>query len=219
MKSPIPRFMFFFALALVSSSLHAISAQDLKELYKTSELRARIVFVGDSLVWWGPWNDLLGRQDIANRGIGGNTSADVAGRINDIFSARPQQVFIIVGINDIYRHVPTESIFAHYAGIVEAVKAHGAVPFILSTPYINPDIYTNCPSADCSYINPAVTELNETLKNYAANTETAYVDINAVLASKTTSTPVLDKDYTIDGVHLNLAGYRQVVARIGRLMD
>lgn len=219
MNAPIPKSMFFSFLALVSCSLHAISSQDLKELYTTSTLEARIVFVGDSLVWWGPWNDLFARQDIANRGIGGNTSADVAGRINDIFNAKPQQVFIIVGINDIYKRIPTGTILTNYAKVVQSVKAHGAVPVILSTPYINPGVYKNCPDSDCGYINTAVTSLNDMLKNYASNTETAYIDINSVLTSKVSGSPVLDKDFTTDGVHLNLAGYRQVASCIGPSMQ
>ena len=70
---------------------------------------APIVMLGDSLTEAAPWDELTGCRQIANRGIGGDTTARVLSRLDEVLSMRPRAVFLMVGVNDISLRVPSET--------------------------------------------------------------------------------------------------------------
>jgi len=66
-----------------------------------------IVFTGDSLIYWADWTYLFRQLDrdapvILNRGISGNTSADLLRRWTaNILAMKPKIVFVGIGTNDL----------------------------------------------------------------------------------------------------------------------
>src|SRR5215469_9607925 len=60
----------------------------------------RIIFLGDSITEMGDWRKALNDSTVINRGVGGDITSGVVGRLKDITDRHPSKVFILLGIND-----------------------------------------------------------------------------------------------------------------------
>jgi lysophospholipase L1-like esterase len=133
------------------------------------ETNQKIVFIGDSITDCGrrdeaaPYGDgyvglvrslLLARYPerrltIVNRGIGGNTTRDLAGRWEqDVIGERPDWLSVMIGINDVWRAydsdgigaVPLEEYAATLRTLLDRTRAATSARLILAEPYmIEPD--------------------------------------------------------------------------------
>src|SRR5258708_3203562 len=54
---------------------------------------AEIVFAGDSLIARGPWSELY--SPIKNRGIGGETTAGLLDRLDELTESQPRKIFLL----------------------------------------------------------------------------------------------------------------------------
>src|SRR5207248_2313748 len=92
----------------------------------------RVVFFGDSITeLWGPADPKLFSDDTVNRGISGQTTAQMLGRFQqDVIALHPRVVHILAGTNDIAGNTgPTTLpwIQANIRSMVELAKAHRIV--------------------------------------------------------------------------------------------
>jgi lysophospholipase L1-like esterase len=167
-----------------------------------------VVFLGDSLIDYCEWNELLQRNDIANRGIAGDTTEGLLHRLSSLKELNPSKIFILIGINDIQQNVEKSKIVNNYKQIIEEIKR--SLPnteiYIESILYVNPDKYNTTFFRDGRKINSVVKEVNKELKNLAKEESVNYLDISSIL----TKNNELDKKYTTDGLHLNGAGYSKL---------
>lgn len=168
----------------------------LYELYKTEQ--RDVVMLGNSLTHWVDWNELLGRTNIANRGIASDVTEGYLHRMQYVTSLRPKICFIEGGINDIYAGVPPDAIYANYVKIIGEIQKHNIIPVIQSTIFVSPK-WRNAIEK-----NLQVKELNTRLQTFATSAGILFLDLNAVLSAN----GQLRDDFTYDGVHLNAAGYR-----------
>ena len=143
--------------------------------------------LGDSITAYVDWDELLGRTDIAGRGIGGDTTAGFLNRLHYVFKLNPRICFIMGGINDISRGIPVDEIFENYKNIITNLKNHNIIPIIQSTLYTSNPIW-----------NREVEKLDELLKRYAEDNNVDYIDLNGFLSEER----ALKEEYTYDGVHL-----------------
>ena len=60
-----------------------------------------VVFLGDSLTDEARWEELFAGLAVRNRGVPGDTTADVLARLEPIARAEPAQVFLMIGTNDL----------------------------------------------------------------------------------------------------------------------
>lgn len=60
---------------------------DRKALFERLDCKDKIVFIGDSITDGGEWNELLGRNDVVNRGIIGDTTNGVLNRLGSLYQA------------------------------------------------------------------------------------------------------------------------------------
>ena len=168
-------------------------ARDLYKIYIPR--KANIIMFGDSITALIDWNELLGRNDVINRGVSGDITEGLFNRLQYIYPNKPKLCFIMVGTNDgVY--VPIEKIKRYYVQILKSLKEHDIIPIIQSTLYIR--------GHDYLVRNPVITELNDFLKEYAEINNIDFIDLNKVLAKDN----VLSKDYSYNGIHLNAEGYR-----------
>ena len=79
------------------------------------------VFLGDSITYGGRWNELFPDTATRQRGIGGDTSAGVLARLDPIANAKPKQLFLKIGTNDIFFGVPQDDIVTNVTRIVDRV--------------------------------------------------------------------------------------------------
>lgn len=81
-----------------------------------------IVFLGDSLTEGGPWEELFPDLRVRNRGVGGDTSAGVLARLEQITRATPAKVFLLIGTNDLFRGDSEDEIVANITEILDRLK-------------------------------------------------------------------------------------------------
>jgi lysophospholipase L1-like esterase len=94
-----------------------------------------VVFLGDSITQH--WGDDLGGSfpdlQVANRGIGGDTTRGVLVRVShDVLRLRPRAVVVLVGTNDVELQVAPATIAANMNEILTALEASDpAMPIVL----------------------------------------------------------------------------------------
>jgi lysophospholipase L1-like esterase len=169
------------------------------------------VTLGDSLTSGygasGPsWPSRLGSVDsnlrlANNAGIPGNLTSDMLGREgNDVFSYKPEVMFLLGGTNDIGRNVSQSTTIANLRAIIVAARAKGIRVFMMTIP---PNSYSGM-AADINSLNAAIIHL-------ANSYSIVCIDIHAVLS---TTTGVYISKYTVDGLHFSDAGAQAVATAV-----
>ncbi len=105
------------------------------ELLQNSEKTYRFVMIGDSITDHGEWNELINRDDIINRGIGGDNTYGVLKRLDNL-NPSLKKAFVMIGVND----VPIWKVnvaYDNYKKIVELLIKKGIEPVIQSTLYMS----------------------------------------------------------------------------------
>jgi lysophospholipase L1-like esterase len=154
-----------------------------------------IVFVGGSITEGAIWGEFLSQYEVANRGVRGDTTSDILLRVDSILSVKPKVIFIMVGINDIYRAVPIENIFENYSILIDRFVESGAEVIVQSTVQCEMRL---CGEARVEKVN----ELNKLLKSVSAEKGFMYLGLKALSDRKG-----LKKSFTTDGVHLTVDAY------------
>lgn len=153
------------------------------------------IMLGDSITDEGLWDELLNSDKVQNRGISGDTTSGVLDRLNSI-SSNIQQVFIMIGVNDIMRGKEVDEIYANYLKIIKTFKDKNIKVYIQSTLYIGETRKAN--------FNPKVEELNKRLEKYANENKITFINLNPIFAAQ----KVLKKEFTADDLHLNGSAYK-----------
>lgn len=172
-----------------------------------------IVFLGDSITEAGPWARLLGDSSALNRGISGDVTFGVLGRLDDVVRRRPAKLFLLIGINDIGKDIPDAVIADNQRKIVEAVQAGSpeTAIYIQSLLPLDPDF----PGFPQHYDKEDhVVRTNRLLRGVAAETGVRYVNLYGVFMDHRER---LDNRVTGDGLHLNEAGYVRWIERLRAL--
>lgn len=154
----------------------------------------KIVLLGDSHLGLVHWNELLGRCDVLNRGIGGEVTTGALARLDPIIALKPRLVVCQLGVNDIAGQGKTaQQTWADYSVLLKRLKA-AKIPILLNT--VPPMRYQ-------LKFNPEIKALNGQIKKWANSNGTPCID----LASLVSEDGVLKSELTYDGLHLNAAGY------------
>jgi len=162
-----------------------------------------IIFLGDSITDGCNWAELLQKPCIKNRGISGDVTDGVLGRLGEITESKPQKIFLMIGINDLASGRSVDYILNNIKRIYKAIKGESSETelFIQSVLPVNPD-FTLFPD----HVNRSreIVEVNQGLQKICAHYELQYIDIYSHLTDKEDK---LSLDYTNDGLHLTGAGY------------
>jgi lysophospholipase L1-like esterase len=153
-----------------------------------------IAFVGDNLIEKGRWSDAYPDIDVRNFGIAGDTTLGLENRLAQIVKAKPAQVFLETGSNDIEYGRPLPEIVANYDHILaklaaELPKARIVVMGLLPRQPQYAD---------------SVKALNAELKKLAAARKLIYLDLYPHF---TADGARLDPLLTLDDVNLAGNGY------------
>ena len=156
------------------------------------------VFIGDSLTDHGQFGEYFPGETVINRGIRDDTSYNVLHRIKEVAEREPKEAYILVGINDIMEGIGPEEYEKNVRKIVGAFD-HGKTEVTLfSILPVNHDLIGN------SIRDEEIAKYNGILRKVAEESGADLIDLHpAFLDDK----GQLDQRYTIDGVHLNGAGY------------
>jgi len=112
----------------------------------------------------------------------------------DFLGSQPKICFLMIGINDLSRQENVDNIFNNYIEIINILQSKKITPVIQSTL-----LTLDSPTIN----NTKVILLNKKLKEFAHNKSIDFIDLNKELAPN----GALLKEYSSDGVHLNIKGY------------
>lgn len=168
------------------------------DLFQQLGSQADFVMLGDSLTDHGEWDELLGDDRIANRGIAGDTIAGATHRIDSVLALKPTTIAVMLGINDLLGGVSVDTCAARYAALVDALKRAQPAPRIV--------VQSVLPIAsDAGVSSKAIQELNAALRAMCAAKGCEFLDLFPRFA---TDGGALKPDLTTDGVHLTGSGYK-----------
>ena len=155
----------------------------------------RIVFLGDSISEQGNWDEWFPDEPVLNRGIGGETSAQVLARLDTAINA-PRAVLLLIGTNDLSMAVPEDAIVANVRSILDRIEnlAPGAPVVLQSVMPRNPLL-----RAEIRSLNRRYRELVN-----ATPAKVSYLDLWPALAD---DDGAMRREFSLDSLHLNGAGY------------
>lgn len=203
-------------LLITSMSIQDVFSQDWAELGRyasankqitpKSPKEYRVVFMGNSITegWSTTDSAYFKGKPYINRGISGQTTPQMLIRFRqDVIELDPDLVVILAGINDIAQNTgPTsiEAIFGNIVSMVELAQAN-RIKVVLSTVLPAVDFYWR------TGLKPAekIVVLNSMIKTYALKNKIQCVDYYSAMVD---DEKALKVEYTDDGVHPNLTGYR-----------
>lgn len=166
----------------------------------------RVVFMGNSITeGWGKINpEYFSGKPYVNRGISGQTTPQMLIRFRaDVINLKPDVVVILAGTNDIAGNTgpsTLEMIMDNIISMAELAKANN-IKVILSSVL---------PAYDYPWktgLKPAekICTLNKMIKDYTDKNGIIYLDYYSSMADERKG---LKAEYSTDGVHPNLAGYK-----------
>ena len=172
-------------------------------LQKIKEFEAKplsvgdIVFIGNSITEnGGNWGKRFNNPKIKNRGISGDVTDGVLNRLGEIYYYKPTAVFLKIGINDIFNdNLSPEYIGNNILKIVQNIKKYSPK----TTIYVQTIIPTSTEK-----IVAKIQSTNIILKTNSKKYKYILIDLHTIFADKN---DLMLKEYTVDGVHLNEAGY------------
>lgn len=177
-----------------------------------------IVFLGDSLTEMFPLKDFFPTLNVVNRGIYGDTTDGVLNRLEEgVIALNPTKIFLLIGTNDIEmeKEDPTEHILKNYELIIGRIK-NGCPDAALFVESLLPISRHKMPAMDKILVgkkrdNELIAEINEGIQALAQKYNLEYIDVDSVMKDENGELKV---DYTIEGLHLNALGYKEIVGKL-----
>jgi lysophospholipase L1-like esterase len=167
---------------------------------KYPNTEGEIIFVGDSIVGGGPWSEFY--SPIKNRGIGGETTAGVLDRLDEITESHPRKVFLLIGTNCLAVDIPVAQVVRNYRKILERIRDESprTKTYLIGVLPVNQH-FPQGPVHD----NGTIRDLNNRLKQLAGEIgNVEYIDASAALTDQRGD---LREELSNDGLHLSLDGY------------
>ena len=167
------------------------------------ERQGEIIFIGDSIIDFCQWNELLQRPDVLNRGIAADTLEGVGRRIGEALRHRPRKLFLMIGINNLLSGDNPERVITGLRALVQTIKesAPQTQIFVHSILPIN---RTLLGLDETQGVRENILQVNGALRELADGKQVIYVDLYSIMAD---ASHELSDRYTFDGLHLNGDGY------------
>ena len=170
---------------------------------KEKIVTGKVVFLGNSITEGANWKKLLKDSTVINRGISGDITFGVLNRTDDVVKLKPSKLFVMIGINDLYKEIPDEIILQNIFTFIRMIKS--GTPntriYIQSILPVN-KTFKNFPK---NYDKEEHIEtINTQLKKLTKHFGYTYIDLHSQF---TNSSMQLEEKYSYDGLHLNAAGY------------
>lgn len=173
----------------------------------------RVVFFGDSITYGWDLTHSFPAADYVNRGIRGQTSADMLIRFRqDVIDLRPTTVVILAGINDFIEQnrLGNESmeekrldLESNLQTMAELAELHQIRPIFVSLLPLH--AYTKRAQSVYKLVSPAsVISTNRWLRDYCKLHDFQFIDDYSRMVDER---GMLNREFSEDGIHPNGAGY------------
>jgi lysophospholipase L1-like esterase len=173
---------------------------DRARMRKYPNTAGEVLFVGDSIIAEGPWSELY--SPIKNRGIGGETTATVLDRLDEVTESHPHKIFLLIGTNCLAADIPVAQIVRNYRKLLERIRDDSprTKVYVIGVLPVNQHLDSG-PVHD----NGGIRDLNDRLRQLASEFGNVdYIDASAALSDQKGD---LRKELTRDGLHLSIDGY------------
>lgn len=169
---------------------------------RTAVQPQHIVMLGNSLTERGAWADLLQDSLVVNRGIGGDCVAGMTARLGAIVAGKPRALFLMAGVNDlIFSKITPEALLGQYERLLDAIRAASPRTTVFIQSLLPLDETQN--EAWFAGKNARIEAFDSLLRETARRRGLDYIDIRSRMARDGR----MPAEYTVDGIHLNAAGY------------
>lgn len=168
-------------------------------LYSIYQKKGKIVMLGNSITYRANWNELLGRDDVINRGIGKDVTEGFINRLQTVISVEPELCFIMGGVNDILNGGNPQDIVFNLETICKILKTNRVKPIVNSILYVSSDFpeYKN--------VNEQIEKTNKLIMQLCAKESIDHIDLNSFLAKNN----CLKEEFSFDGIHLTAKAYKK----------
>ena len=166
-----------------------------------ADAASQIVFLGDSITLFEDWNVLFGVSNVANFGVAGNTTDDVLARLDSAISAKPQKLFLMIGINDLLKGKDAEYVMSNYVAILDRIRiaSPNTKIYVQSLLPVNLDIWKTQTLNE-----QEISAVNERLKVLSGEKGVTFINLYPSFAGADGKMPW---KYAWDGLHPNSHGY------------
>jgi lysophospholipase L1-like esterase len=197
-----------------------LKTNDVKNKVPTLEVQTKkekIVFAGDSITDRYNLNKYYQYDDkiVVNSGIGGYQTKNVIARFyNLIEQHEADKVFLLIGTNDLGFYVDRDKVVTNIEKIFEDTReVNPKAKLYYQTIYpVNRELNDNLAGRN----NKDIKYINEKMKSYCETHNITYLDIYSKLVDEDDN---LSRDYTLDGLHLNDAGYDVVTSILKKYVE
>lgn len=179
-----------------------------RELNQTALKEPDVIFIGDSIVEYYPLQEMfLTDKYLVNRGIRGYKTDLLRENLDaHLFGTAVDKIFLLIGTNDIGKEVPTEETLDNLETIVQRISRDyplTQVKLVSILPVNEAEVYKGTvyvrTNEKIQALNQAYQELSQAYMN---------VDSVDVFSELTDDRGQLADEFTRDGLHLSVAGYR-----------
>ncbi len=183
-------------------------AQSNSDLGPAGPSENRVVFLGDSITNGWRINQYFPGKPYVNRGIGGQTTGQMLGRMKaDVIDLKPAVVVILAGTNDLARGVASETIKNNLAMIAALAEAAGIAPVFSSILPVSDHHKRQDPNYERTPLRPPpeILRLNAWIKQMNQEAGYVFLDYHAAMGGDDGQ---LRSDLADDGLHPNAEGYK-----------
>jgi lysophospholipase L1-like esterase len=154
-----------------------------------------VVFLGDSISEGGPWEEMFPGVRTRNRGIGGDTTAGLLARLEQVTRGEPSKVFLMIGTNDLFRGASDDEIVADIEEILDRMKDESP----------DSEVYLQSVLPRAASYRARIEALNARLSEVAGERGAAWVDLYPHFFDEETG--AIREELSNDELHLLGHGY------------
>ena len=188
----------------------------IEQFYQEEIKDSSIVFLGNSITEAYNLKKFFGRPFL-NRGIGGNTTAAVLYRLDEVLRIKPKKIILMIGVNDISRGISKDSIVRNYERILSIIKTKLPDTKVYAISILpKRDTYNfKRVLINAAYwitfirpldLNSIIRQTNIEIEKLVKKYNYTYFDFNSEFTDPSNN-KCLNSDLAIDNVHLNDKGY------------
>ena len=168
-----------------------------------------IVFLGNSITeGGGNWDARFNNPKVKNRGIAGDTTEGVLARLGELIYFKPAQVFMLIGINDLFRDdMSSQNVHDNIISIVRKIHEE--------SPETKICVQTILPTTT----NNLKEKIKLTNRMLGESESKETYELIQLYSHFVTEEDSMNNELSVDGIHLNEKGYNLWVENIKNIID
>lgn len=181
---------------------HAIAKMEhrISHFANSALSKGSTVFLGDSITEFGEWSELFPSEKVLNRGVAGDGIQGVQNRLAEIKRHDPERIFLMIGVNDLCFHTPSEVIQSYKYLLNKMLAEFNTTQLIVQSILpVNNEIYNT--GTD----NEQIDQVNAQISIYCHKNGIPFLNLSNTFKDEENN---LIKAFTQDGIHINGIAYK-----------